>query len=296
VTTDELKRFVDQKVPAPPPKPPAKPDAGTDTEQNAADTGPDPAAQLRDLLARRLVRDGRVAEALPYFVDPATRKIAGDYRAALAAAAGAWSPVTRAQGWHTAALIARNSGMEIMGTESTPDFASGGGSLDVGIGQAKKPEGEFMTPAEAKRFDDSAAQPDERFHYRYIAAADEEKAADLLPPRSQAFAAVLCTATGWMEETGHVGWEPQKAALDRMAALYARYVKDGAHVPWAAKFGHDCQDPDFDTASAFWWTHAPGDTRRWASRNRWGVGAALVLAIGAAGTAIVLRRRRKTAA
>ena len=64
LTTDELKHFVDSRVLASAVPPTPSPDAGADAyyalHQTTADT-------LRYLLARRLVRDGRIDEALPYF-------------------------------------------------------------------------------------------------------------------------------------------------------------------------------------------------------------------------------------
>lgn len=57
------------------------------------------------------------------------------------------------------------------------------------------------------------------------------QAADLLPPRSQAFAAVLCQATGWMMSTAKTDGD-EKAAQERVHRLYRRYVEEGAYVPW----------------------------------------------------------------
>jgi hypothetical protein len=30
--------------------------------------------------------------------------------------------------------------------------------------------------------------------------------------------------------------------------MYARYLKQGAYVPWADDFGRHCEEPDFDAA------------------------------------------------
>jgi hypothetical protein len=82
----------------------------------------------------------------------------------------------------------------------------------------------------------SAAQPDERYHYRYVATALASRAADNLPHTSQAFAAVLCAAAGW------------NTSLEEESAFYQRYVKEGPYVDWAVNFGHHCPYPDFQNA------------------------------------------------
>ena len=58
-----------------------------------------------------------------------------------------------------------------------------------------------------------------------------------MPYKSQAYAAVLCNATGWV-------WG-RDAQLTKH--LYQRYVKYGAPFPWAENFGRDCPEPDFST-------------------------------------------------
>jgi hypothetical protein len=89
-----------------------------------------------------------------------------------------------------------------------------------------------------------------RYHYRYLAVDQLVHAADLLPPRSQAFAAVLCTATGWMLST--------PGAAERADNLYKRYVMEGPLVAWAVHFGRRCPEPDFAAAEHFtrtWYLH-----------------------------------------
>jgi hypothetical protein len=169
--------------------------------------------------------------------------------------------------------------MEMMGSESAPDYFSNDGSFDFGIGQQKL-EGTFITDDERKRFEASAAIPDRRFHYRYIAVDEVAQAADLLPPRSQAFAAVLCTATGWMLGT--------QGADEEVHNLYARYVQEGPYVPWAANFGRDCPEPNFDDAAR---THYWRDTRNFLSHYRWPAGISGLVLMGLIAAAWFLRRR-----
>ena len=276
LTVDELKNFVDAKVPA-------VKDAATPPQYGAAPA--DPAAQLRNLLARRLMREGRSDEAFAYFNDPKVRAAAQAYAAALHDSTSGWGRVDRAQAFFTAATIARVSGMDILGTETGPDYYNVSGLYDCCIGQ-DSPKGAYVTPGERARAAASIVQPNIRYHYRYIAVDDASRAADLLPARSQAFATVLCKATGWMMQT------PGEDA--RAKALYTRYVKNGASGPWAKKFGHKCSDPDFGRAIAMERSQIYHHWRHYASVHRWWL-AGFVVLFGAAGTFGAMRLRKSTA-
>ncbi|WP_448189282.1 tetratricopeptide repeat protein [Azospirillum sp. sgz301742] len=281
LTTDELKVFVDSRgkdAPAPSAD-------GTSEQPWTTLSGYLTKHQLSlgDVLARRLMRDGRHGEALGYYSDPRVAGLAADYVQVLRAAQDGWWSIDRARAWHQAAVLARREGMEIMGTEAAPDYAVYSGSFDVGLGQRTLDGQPYVSDGERQRFDASRARPDERYHYRYLAVAHAEAAADLLPPRSQAFAAVLCQATGWMYST---------ARDDRAQALYARYVKDGPLVEWAEHFGRDCPEPDFDSAAqrqlAYHWM----DARDWAHGHRWPLAAAAVLFFAGVAGLWAIRRRR----
>ncbi len=250
LTADELKRFVDQRVPAP-----AVPSTPDDQSDQGAVWQANKAARLRDLLARRLVREGRYDEALPYFHSPLDRnfsdpKVRDDvvsYARTLAVAHRSWSRINRARGWYQAAVLARRSGMEMMGYETDPDYFVNDGEFVGGYGQ-DNPGRCFVTDGERARFDASKPKISLRLHYRFIAVDEAIHAADLLPQRSQAFAAVLCHATGWMMSTVDIEGD-QDAAKKRVHQLYRRYLKEGAYVPWGRQFGQVCPEPDFDEAA-----------------------------------------------
>lgn len=248
LTLDELIAFVAKH-----PMPPA-PDVPADGEQDAGDYYGDGRRLIRDLLARRLMRAGRYDDALAYFTDDKYREPAARYAAAVKHARDGWfwfDRVGRAEAWYRAATIARESGMEILGTEGQPDFYIWGGSFgrDPGHYDAQwnwipepptdvKLEGEWIGVDEADRL--AASQPAHlsRFHYRQVAADHVMQAANFVPARSQAFAAMLCEGTGWLLDR-----EPEAAQL-----LYRRYVDEGALVPFGADFGRDCPAPEFDRA------------------------------------------------
>ena len=277
LTSDEVKRFVDAHVPEVAPKP--KPADDADTEVR-----PEPATQLRTLLARRLVREGRYADALAYFPslgDPPIRDWVRDYASSLRDAEDRWWAVDRAEAWFDAAVLARDHGMEIMGTEGAPDYFVHDGDFACCVAQDKL-EGAFISDAEKARFAASAIRPDKRWHYRYVAVEAAGRAADLLPPRSQAYAAVLCRATSWVIDRD----PPAAQALNR------RYLAHGAAVPWYRSFGHECPEPDFAAAARFPREQAMRDARHIASRYRWPIGGGLVLVLATG--AWLLRRQAKS--
>lgn len=71
---------------------------------------------------------------------------------------------------------------------------------------------------------------------------------------------------------------------------YLRYLKQGAYVSWAAHFGIDCPEPDFNAAARFPREQALRDARHIASRFRWPIGGGMVVVLGA-GIWLFWRRR-----
>ena len=140
------------------------------------------------------------------------------------------------------------------------------GSFEYGYGPDRRPAGAYVTPLEQARFDATAPSPDRRYHYRYVAVDEAVRAASLLPPRSQAYAAV--------------------------PSLYRQYVAHGAVGPFATGFGVACPSPDLAAAARLRWTlplrRADGPVRRHPLPAV--AGAALLLVLAAA--ALRLARRR----
>ncbi|EJM83925.1 hypothetical protein PMI32_01921 [Pseudomonas sp. GM60] len=214
LTVDELKHYVDTQVPAPPAL----------TQQDRDNYVPLPvAAKLRNLLGRRLLREGRYDEAPAYFDSETLHHRAKWYGELRHDAESKWWPSKRAFAYYNAATLARFNGMELLGYEMSPDYATFGGNYSLESNELKV--GPLVAEEEVRRQQASAAQPDQRFHYRYVANALASRAADYLPHTSQAFAAVLCAAAGW--NTGQ----------EEKSAFYQRYVKEGPYVDWALFFG-----------------------------------------------------------
>ena len=238
LTVDELKHYVDTQVPAPPPL----------TQQDRDNYVPLPvAAKLRNLLGRRLLREARYDEAPAYFDSLDLQKKATWYGQLRHDAESKWWPSKRAFAYFHAATLARFNGMELLGYEMAPDYATLAGNYSLESNELKV--GPWVAEEEIVRQRASAAQPDQRYHYRYVANALASRAADYLPHTSQAFAAVLCEATGW--NTGP----------DEKRAFYQRYVKEGPYVDWAVFFGERCPYPDFQNADKRYVTQAVAPIR-----------------------------------
>lgn len=265
LTIDELKAFVD-----------GLPNDRKPVDQETQDgwwfVG-DPTVRLRELLARRLVRQGQLETALAYFPAatkdaPDLRAMAADYRAAIDAARPTWRwrNVSRAEAMFRVATLTRTQGMELMGTEGPPDQAALGGNFPDGVGQSgpwghlvqpwseysaeydKRPRmvdgwDSFVDPTEMVRVAASSPRPDTRLHYRAVAADRALEAAALLPQGSQAYAATLCWASRYAKEGGD---------QQRAWSIYRHYVATGPYQAWAKAFGSTCPEPDFDAARDYW--------------------------------------------
>ncbi|KGD93674.1 hypothetical protein JL37_14615 [Achromobacter sp. RTa] len=287
LTIAELKAYVDRQAPATPAprsaSPPPDPANFYEWSRRHPVTASD---RLRVLLARRLVREGSIEQALPYFPAASdaryaaleedggkwtvrmqrTGLLAAGYGEALRKAANAWGRTARAEAWFEAARLARRDGMEIMGYEQEPDFAVYGGSTTYGAGRNAAPgwqdqnaptdtpeqraaaalPGPYVADEERRRYAASEARPYARFHYRQIAANHALRAADELPDRSQAFAAVLCEGARYIIDD----------SPERASAIYQRYIDRGARVPFSSTFGRECAAPDFKAAAWFHYTQA----------------------------------------
>jgi hypothetical protein len=270
LTLEELKHYVDTQVPAPPPL----------SQQDRDNYVPLPvAASLRNLLGRRLLREGHYEQAPAYFDNDGLRHKAKLYGEQRLAADSAWWPTRRAAALFNAAWTAREWGMDILGYEMAPDYATFGGNYILENTELKV--GPLVAEDEVKRQQASAAQPDQRYHYRFVATALASKAADNLPHTSQAFAAVLCEASGW------------NSSLEEQSAIYQRYVKEGPYVEWAADFGHQCPYPDFENADKRYVTQVTDAARSALRPYKMPLQVGSVVAFVAAALLMFKRRRRK---
>lgn len=269
LTIDELKAFVDARVAA-----------IDESKLPTADSyQPWPVdVRLRELLGRRLLRSERWAEAPAYFATATRRQLATDYGDYRQQGVNNWTALGRAQALYQAATIARQQGMELLGSEMAPDYANLGGWYS--LGEAELSPGPWRNAAELQRQQQHLPEPNQRYHYRFTAVRLAEQAATELPARSQAFAAVLCNASGWIEYQD----------LASAQRLYQRYVAEGPYVPWAANFGHQCQQPEFDAIWPRQWQQFRDDLRRSLRPWKWPLAAA---GLGLTALLLMLWRRRR---
>lgn len=201
VTPDELRKYADQNWPERSRNPqPTAPVART----SAGDMDPvHVGTELRYLLARRLTRIGRWKDAGSYY-PAAMRPKLDAYIAAIRNGHDAKrSDADRAAWLWQAATIARHDGMELLGTEGSPDDFVDGGEFeanDVATIRSKLAAGGRLTATEEEleRVRSSVAAPNRRFHYRYIALEHAWSAAALMPDESDETARVLNTAGLWL--------------------------------------------------------------------------------------------------
>jgi hypothetical protein len=139
----------------------------------------------------------------------------------------------------------------------------------------------LATDAERQRLTAHAPPYPMRFHYRFTAAALAEEAAALVPPRSHAYATLLCHAARFSAD------EPA-----RVQSLWFTYVKNGAFIS-GMTFGQDCPEPDFERLR----NPKPRSSklampqRTWRLRTLAMVGGGLLLPV--MGAALFFRRKRR---
>ena len=284
LTVDELKHYVDTKVPVP------APFSQQDLEAYAArlrveggdhidSTAPTVSGKLRNLLGRRLLREGRYEEAPAYFDTPKLYIQAKWYGELRQDAESKWWPSKRAFAYFHAAELSRHYGMELLGYEMSPDFATFNGNYSLQSNELKV--GPLLAQEEFNRQQASAAQPDQRYHYRYLANELASRAADNLPHTSQAFAAVLCAATGWNSDQ------------ELKQIFYKRYVNEGPYVDWALSFGERCPYPDFQKADQRYVTQAISPVRNALRPYKKWLETGGVVAFTAAALLLINRHKRR---
>lgn len=244
LTTAELQQFVDTEVPAGTPKAQSQWSWFGDTEPNTL---------LRQLLARRLLREGQTDTAQRYFVEPQLQQLAQQYKQLKqSSSAGALQSqqenlgihlqldlgqLERADALFQLAHLTRQHGLELLGYELAPDYQVFYGQFEFYTDST--PPLWPIPAAEQQRLTQTAAAPDKRFHYRYVAADLAAQSAELWPQNSQAYAASLCAATTWL-----INRDPEIAQQ-----YYQRYLQHGPYVPWGADFGIRCPQPDAASAA-----------------------------------------------
>lgn len=235
LTLPELQAFVEKNVPVP--QHPLKP-VDLNNNNDGYYLSPDiipTDVKLRALLGRRLIRHGQYQQAINWFDIPNYRQAAQKLADLMAIAKNKNIPdKQRAQAQYEAARLLRFSGIELAAYEMYPDYAITSGQYSEPFEYSNNDQ--WISRKEKQRFRHAIPTVDEHFlHYRWQAAEWAGQSADLLHPKTQAWAAVLCHAASWIRYL-----DPETGAL-----IYQRYVKNGKSFDWVAHFGRDCPEPVF---------------------------------------------------
>ena len=218
-TLDELKGLVD----------------GATLKSNEACYGSAFREDASDLLARRYFRNAEYQKALPYF-SASTKSLAQKYIDGVSKIANTKNGVTRSEEMFKLAEFTRR-GSPLFATSHFPDFAKN--DTYFHYHQHNKDHKNLCTDQEKRLAQQHAPAYSSRYHYIELATHIIENAADLVHPRSQAYAAMMCRAIDMI----------QTYDATRRDELYLRYINEGALVDFV--MGENCPAPDFESAKHF---------------------------------------------
>ena len=183
-------------------------------------------SRLRYLLARRFARAQQWDKAMEYLPEKYRPTLEDYISSRKAGRATGSSKRDRAEALYRAGMIAREYGMELMGTENEPDWEQYDGvlardewatkrrfedkskELKARANVYQKPDSELRLPdstlkalsgstGERKRVAQVAVKPEKRFHYRFTASDLMWECAKLLPDNDPLTAAALYLGGNW---------------------------------------------------------------------------------------------------
>jgi hypothetical protein len=236
LTTDELKNYVDDAWPA------IAPSDDDDKMSEAEKASEKLTSDIRYLLARRLTRESRGADARPYF--PA--EWVPIYDQFMQALTTGWNESLtadeRAKALEAAAYIARTNGMELLATESGPDWHMHEGGYSVGVVTESRTNDDakavLASADELRRTSAQNPEPNKRYHYRYQAASLAWEAAKLMPNNSDETARLLCSAGSWLKAQDPIAADVFYKALVRRCRKTA-IGEEADELRWFPDFDED---------------------------------------------------------
>jgi hypothetical protein len=235
-------------------------------DQQSDTAGSEGLGNLKYLLGRRLVREDQYKDAARYIKPPYDKVLAKYVQALNDGANEKLSKKDRARAWFTAAWLARYDGMELMGTEASPDGFDSGGEFENADLRKQRTAG-FWTLStyvngketvtkfplalkasqqEIERLRQYRSIPDIRFHYRIIGGALAMRAAALLPDNTSELADVVNTAGRWVADRDdkvanryYEQLESRCAKTDIGRSAIARHWFVDATGPWSTEQAAD---------------------------------------------------------
>ena len=159
---------------------------------------------LKELLARKLTRQGRWKEAQQYFTVENSKKIQEMFKFLNDGQNLKFSAKERADLLWNAAIIARKWGMTLLATELFPDGYIYGGSFEEGsMGKFRIKYNDMkkikISDLEKERLKTAPTKPVKRFHYKYTASEIAWRAIKLMPKNDEEAARRLIIAGNWLK-------------------------------------------------------------------------------------------------
>jgi len=167
---------------------------------------------LRALLARRLAREGRWEDAVEVAPQPERERL--EALLALQREAAAAEGAARGRLLWAQARQIRAEGALLLATELEPDFAIYNLSFSRGPFIERRLQ-QDISADERQRLTEQVL-PQQRYHYRYVAAELAWEAAALLPDQDEETLQVLCQAGHWLQKHDPTTADPfYKAMVNR---------------------------------------------------------------------------------
>jgi hypothetical protein len=201
LTLEELQTYIREFWPLPTPNTPTE----NLTEQNKT------AIRLHDLLARRLARLQLYDQAKPHLRQE-NQPLLQSLQLALENGRNPTLPnLTRGRALSLAAITMRRHGLELVGTETEPDWGLDNGNFShMPLGELRNhndlPPALHASPDEIQRYLAHTPANTNRWHYRYLAANLAWEASKLLPDNSDETARILALGGSWLKNL-----DPKKA-------------------------------------------------------------------------------------
>lgn len=233
LTIDELTAYVDQNT-ALITDEPLEYFAVNNYDEPRLGVQKDPWTALNELLARRLLREGYVDQAVERF-HGFNKKLALNYQALYIGVEQAPDKYKAMKLWNLAQYT-RKYGDKILAYEVRPDYKMYYlNYAHWGAGESEKSK-QLIHAEEQKRFNQYNPSSVGRFSYRWMAAEKAALAADYVDPKSPTYEALLCKAANWVINRDHeLAWD------------YFMKFRQNAHPTKDRKyFGKKCQEPKFE--------------------------------------------------
>ncbi|MEZ5471681.1 MAG: hypothetical protein R3E90_07860 [Marinicella sp.] len=186
---------------------------------------------LKDVLARRLMRDGQFELATEYFSDY-PREIAQSYIQLKDKAEGSQGEIRAMYLWDMAKLT-RKKGSHILAFEGSPDWYMYNLNFTGESDYIEPDHDGLMSGAELLRLSQYKKAPRMRWSYRGLAAETAKLAAEYLVPQTPDYEHLLCKAASWVIDQDE----------DKAEEYFRTFLVNAKPVEDRKLFGRECSTP-----------------------------------------------------